>query len=173
MPSVSITAAFTLFLPDRGTPVSVYVMFLWKYLGMGIVILTAAYLAVPYEIYEAAQMDGAGKMVTHLKNYTSAHEKSRSVCGCHGRGILLQNLPGELSVLRTELSARLQLYSPVLYEQSISEIKLSVHGCRIGYHRPVNSGFCDSGKRRFSQGGKACIKNTKKDACGVLQRTFA
>ncbi len=84
MPSVSITAAFTLFLPDRGTPVPVYVMFLWKYLGMGIVILTAAYLSVPYEIYEAAQMDGAGKMVTHLKITLPLMKKAIQFVGVMG-----------------------------------------------------------------------------------------
>lgn len=65
LPSVSVVAAFVLLFADVDSPLPVYVLFLWKYLGMGIVIVSSALTAVDPQLYEAARMDGAGFWALH------------------------------------------------------------------------------------------------------------
>lgn len=60
LPSVSIVGAFLAVFQKMDSPVPIYSMFLWKYIGMGVVILSAAFAAVDSELYEAARIDGAG-----------------------------------------------------------------------------------------------------------------
>ena len=67
LPSVSVVAAFLLLFEKVESPLPVYSMFLWKYLGMGVVILAAAFSSVNPEIYEAARMDGAGSFTMHTR----------------------------------------------------------------------------------------------------------
>lgn len=65
LPSVSVVAAFLVLFGKVDSELPVYSIFLWKYLGMGVVILAAAFSAVEPEIYEAARMDGAGPESIH------------------------------------------------------------------------------------------------------------
>lgn len=67
LPSVSVVAAFLLLFADTGSPLPIYSIFLWKYIGMGVVILAAAFSSVPPEIYEAARIDGAGGFRMHTR----------------------------------------------------------------------------------------------------------
>lgn len=60
LPSVSVVGAFAAVFAKVESPLPVYSFFLWKYMGMGIVILSAAFSSISPEIYEAARMDGAG-----------------------------------------------------------------------------------------------------------------
>ena len=65
LPSVSVVAAFLVLFDKVDSELPVYSIFLWKYLGMGIVILAAAFSAVEPEVYEATRMDGAGPVSIH------------------------------------------------------------------------------------------------------------
>ncbi len=67
LPSVSVVAAFLLLFEKVESPLPVYTIFLWKYIGMGVVILAAAFSSVDPEIYEAARMDGAGAFTMHTR----------------------------------------------------------------------------------------------------------
>ncbi len=61
LPSVSVAAGFVLLFGNVDSPLPVYAMFLWKYLGVGILIMTAAILAIEPELYQAARVDGASR----------------------------------------------------------------------------------------------------------------
>lgn len=63
LPSAGAVAAFSILFGKIDNPFPVYGMFLWKYVGMGVVILTAAFSTVDPQIKEAARMDGAGMYV--------------------------------------------------------------------------------------------------------------
>ena len=65
LPSVSVVAAFLVVFEHVESELPVYSIFLWKYIGMGVVILAAAFSSVEPEIYEAARMDGAGTIAIH------------------------------------------------------------------------------------------------------------
>lgn len=67
LPSVSVVASFLLLFEKIESPLPVYSIFLWKYIGMGVVILAAAFSSVEPEIYEAARMDGAGNFTMHTR----------------------------------------------------------------------------------------------------------
>lgn len=67
VPSVSVAAVFKLLFSDINSPLPVYMMFLWKYMGMGVVILTAAILTIDHEIYDAARIDGAGTFTIYVR----------------------------------------------------------------------------------------------------------
>ena len=67
LPSVSVVAAFLLLFEKVESPLPVYSIFLWKYIGMGVVILAAAFSSVDPEVYEAARMDGAGAFTMHTR----------------------------------------------------------------------------------------------------------
>ena len=56
LPSVSVVAAFLLLFEKVDSPLPVYSIFLWKYIGMGVVILAAAFSSVDPEVYEAAPL---------------------------------------------------------------------------------------------------------------------
>lgn len=60
LPSVSIVGAFLILFDNVHSPIPVYCLFVWKYMGMGVVILSAAFSAVEPTLYEAARIDGAG-----------------------------------------------------------------------------------------------------------------
>ena len=45
---------------------SLLAMFLWKYLGLNVMLILTAVVAVPRELSDAAQIDGAGAIKTHL-----------------------------------------------------------------------------------------------------------
>lgn len=66
LPSVGVVAAFHLLFEQIESELPIYSIFLWKYIGMGVVILVAAFSAVEPEIYEAARMDGAGALAMHM-----------------------------------------------------------------------------------------------------------
>lgn len=66
LPSVSVVSAFFVLFGQVESELPMYGMFLWKYLGMGVVILAAAFASVEPELYEAARMDGAGPWVMHV-----------------------------------------------------------------------------------------------------------
>ncbi len=66
LPSVSVVAAFLVLFGKVESELPIYSIFLWKYIGMGVVILVAAFSSVEPVIYEAARMDGAGPFKMHL-----------------------------------------------------------------------------------------------------------
>ena len=65
LPSVSVVAAFLVLFEKVESELPIYSIFLWKYIGMGVVILVAAFSSVEPEFYEAARMDGAGPVAIH------------------------------------------------------------------------------------------------------------
>jgi multiple sugar transport system permease protein len=49
------------------TVLPVYLLFIWKNIGICIVLLTAAFTAIDESVFEAARMDGAGNFILHTK----------------------------------------------------------------------------------------------------------
>lgn len=66
LPSLSVAAGFILMFENADSPLPVYLMFLWKYVGVGILIVTAAVTAIEPELYQAARVDGAGRFRMHF-----------------------------------------------------------------------------------------------------------
>ena len=54
-------------LEDFFTILPLYLLFIWKNIGIDIILLTAALTAVPKEVYEAASLDGKPGLKIHLK----------------------------------------------------------------------------------------------------------
>ncbi len=52
--------------PDALPELSLHIIFLWRNLGFNLILLRAAMLSIPHELYEAAQMDGAGGLRRHI-----------------------------------------------------------------------------------------------------------
>lgn len=78
LPSISVVAGFALICSGMDSAGPVYLIFLWKYLGVGILIMTAALTAIDPELYQAARVDGAKQYEIHL--YITLPLCLRAVC---------------------------------------------------------------------------------------------
>ncbi len=69
IPSACIALVWQLIPYDKDIlfPIPIYAMFIWKSLGICIVILTAAISAISNDVYDAAALDGAGFFTMHFK----------------------------------------------------------------------------------------------------------
>lgn len=59
LPTVAAAASFQDIFASWDNVLPLYAIFLWKYCGYGIILLSAAIWAIPEEYYELAKMDGA------------------------------------------------------------------------------------------------------------------
>lgn len=59
LPSFCVVSAFLVFLKQVENEWPVYLLFLWKYLGMGVIILFSAFEGIPPDFYDAARTEGA------------------------------------------------------------------------------------------------------------------
>lgn len=67
VPTAAIVLVWREFFSASQTAVPIYVLFVWKNLGLCIILLTAALTTIEQEIYEAARLDGAGNLRIHLR----------------------------------------------------------------------------------------------------------
>lgn len=78
LPSVSVAVGFALLFGSVDSPFPVYLMFLWKYLGVGILIMTAAIVEIEPELYQAARVDGANRF--QLQRHITLPLCARALC---------------------------------------------------------------------------------------------
>ena len=67
LPTASVVLFFRQVFGSIENELPLYLLFLWKNVGICIILLTAALTTIPEDIYEAARLDGAGGFSLHLK----------------------------------------------------------------------------------------------------------
>lgn len=65
LPTLATATSFQSIFSSFDNVLPIYVMFLWKYCGYGIILLSASIQAIPKEYYELAQIDGASMPQLH------------------------------------------------------------------------------------------------------------
>lgn len=66
IPTASIVSVWHDLFDNVDSAIVIYLMFIWKNLGICIILISAAVREVPRQIYEAAELDGAGSIKEHL-----------------------------------------------------------------------------------------------------------
>ena len=66
LPSAVVVMFWHAYFAELPPMTSLLVMYLWKYLGLNVMLILTAVAAVPRELSDAAQIDGAGEVRTHL-----------------------------------------------------------------------------------------------------------
>lgn len=67
IPTASVVLIWRTIFTDTATPLPIYLLFIWKNIGICIILLTAAFTGIDENIYEAARLDGAGMFTLHIK----------------------------------------------------------------------------------------------------------
>ena len=67
IPTASIVIIWRSIFAESDTSLPIYLLFIWKNIGICIVLLTAAFTSIGKDIYEAARLDGAGGFKLHTK----------------------------------------------------------------------------------------------------------
>lgn len=67
LPTASIVLVFRAVFGSVDNVLPLHLLFIWKNIGICIILLTAALTTIDGEIYEAAKIDGAGGMLLHRK----------------------------------------------------------------------------------------------------------
>lgn len=67
IPTASIAVIWRSFFAENSTVLPIYLLFIWKNIGICIILLTAAFTGIDENIYEAAKLDGAGTFTLHRK----------------------------------------------------------------------------------------------------------
>ncbi len=67
IPTASVVLIWRTVFTDTATPLPIYLLFIWKNIGICIILLTAAFTGIDESIYEAARLDGAGTFTLHRK----------------------------------------------------------------------------------------------------------
>lgn len=67
IPTASVALIWRTFFTGEATPIPVYFLFIWKNIGICIILLTAAFSAIPESIFEAGSLDGANSFVLHTR----------------------------------------------------------------------------------------------------------
>ena len=67
IPTASVVLIWRTVFADTATPLPIYLLFIWKNIGICIILLTAAFTGIDGNIYEAARLDGAGVLTLHRK----------------------------------------------------------------------------------------------------------
>lgn len=65
LPTASIVLVWRMVFQDNESVLPIYTLFIWKNIGICIVLLTAAFTAIDKEIYEAAGLDGTTSFQLH------------------------------------------------------------------------------------------------------------
>ncbi len=58
IPTASVVLIWRSVLADSSTALPIYLLFIWKNIGICIVLLTAAFTSIERSVFEAAQLDG-------------------------------------------------------------------------------------------------------------------
>ena len=67
LPTAGIVLFFRAVFSSVDNVIPLYLLFIWKNIGICIILLTAALTTIKEEIYEAAKLDGAGGFLLHRK----------------------------------------------------------------------------------------------------------
>ncbi len=67
VPTAAIVLVWREFFAASETALPIYVLFVWKNLGLCMILLTAALTTIEKEIYESARLDGAGALRLHMQ----------------------------------------------------------------------------------------------------------
>ena len=67
VPSVCIISIYNSMFSWMDSPIPIYIIYIWKYIGFGIILLSAAIAGVKKELYEAAKIDGANEWKQYTK----------------------------------------------------------------------------------------------------------
>lgn len=65
LPTASVVLVFQNVFSEVDNVLPLYLLFLWKNIGICVILLTAALAVIPEELYEAARLDGAGEFYMH------------------------------------------------------------------------------------------------------------
>ena len=65
LPTASIVLVWQMVFTDISTVLPIYILFIWKNIGICIVLMTAAFTSIEKEIFEAASLEGARGYKTH------------------------------------------------------------------------------------------------------------
>lgn len=67
IPTASVVLIWRGIFAENTTVLPIYLLFIWKNIGICIVLLTAAFTSIEKSIYEAARLDGADSFVLHTR----------------------------------------------------------------------------------------------------------
>lgn len=67
IPTASVALIWRSVFAENTTVLPIYLLFIWKNIGICIVLLTAAFTSIEKSIYEAAWLDGANSLVLHTR----------------------------------------------------------------------------------------------------------
>lgn len=67
IPTASVVLFFQAVFSSIENELPLYILFIWKNIGICIILLTAALTTIEDELYEAAKLDGAGSFFLHAK----------------------------------------------------------------------------------------------------------
>ncbi|MBD5384012.1 MAG: sugar ABC transporter permease [Ruminococcaceae bacterium] len=67
IPTASIVLIWRSVFTDSSTALPIYLLFIWKNIGICIVLLTAAFTSIESSVFEAARLDGANSFTLHTK----------------------------------------------------------------------------------------------------------
>lgn len=65
IPTAGVALIWQLFFEDTSTVLPLYLLFIWKNIGICIILMTAAFSSIDSSIFEAARLDGAGLFRLH------------------------------------------------------------------------------------------------------------
>lgn len=65
IPTASAALIFATFFSGMGNVIPIYLLFIWKNIGICIILMTAAFTGIDESIFEAAGLDGAAKLTLH------------------------------------------------------------------------------------------------------------
>lgn len=67
VPTAAVVLVWQQIFAGTESALPIYALFVWKNLGICVILLAAAFTTIDSSVYEAAKLDGAGLLVTHLK----------------------------------------------------------------------------------------------------------
>ncbi len=67
IPTASIVLIWRSVFAESDSVLPIYLLFIWKNIGICIVLLTAAFTSIEHSIFEAAKLDGANSFILHTK----------------------------------------------------------------------------------------------------------
>ncbi len=65
LPTASIVVVWQMVFSEVSNVIPIYILFIWKNIGICIVLMTAAFTSIDREIFEAASLDGTGGFKIH------------------------------------------------------------------------------------------------------------
>ena len=67
IPTASIVLVWKIIFPEISTVIPIYLLFIWKNVGICVILMTAAFLSIDKCVFEAAKLDGASDFALHTR----------------------------------------------------------------------------------------------------------